>query len=90
MVPSRDSLPAGRPVVPTPSRGGRDRYFPRGMALTAEPNPRAIREAVAALKARVEELARESAKPLFMMYVGGAAPQPGKPHMAGREGGVAA
>lgn len=38
---------------------------------------------VAALKERLELFARESAKPMFMGYVGGAALKHGKPNMAG-------
>jgi len=52
MVASVEYLLAGLPVVTTPNSGGRDRYFTADTAVTAEPNPRAIREAVEALKAR--------------------------------------
>ena len=52
MIASMEYLLAGVPVVTTPSLGGRDRYFTPETSITAEDNPRAIREAVEALKAR--------------------------------------
>ncbi len=52
MVASVEYLLAGLPVVTTPNLGGRDRYFTAETAIVAEPNPRAIRDAVMALKAR--------------------------------------
>ena len=52
MVASMEYLMAGLPVVTTPNTGGRDRYLTPDTAVFAEANPRAIREAVAALKAR--------------------------------------
>ena len=52
MVASIEYLMAGLPVVTTPNTGGRDRYFTGLTALVAEPNPRAIRLAVEAMRAR--------------------------------------
>lgn len=52
MTSSMEYLLAGLPIVSTPSRGGRDRYFHKDTSLIVEPNPRAVREAVAALIAR--------------------------------------
>lgn len=52
MVACMEYLLAGLPVVTTPNIGGRDRYLTPETSITADPNPRAIREAVAALKAR--------------------------------------
>jgi glycosyltransferase involved in cell wall biosynthesis len=52
MFASTEYLLAGLPVVTTPSSGGRHVYFDDEYCLTAEPNPRSIAEAVAALKAR--------------------------------------
>lgn len=52
MTASMEYLMAGLPVVSTPSSGGRDRYFNPDFTIIAEPNPRAVREAVDALKAR--------------------------------------
>lgn len=52
MVASMEYLLAGLPVVTTPNTGGRDRYFTPETAIVAEPNPRAVREAVEAMKAR--------------------------------------
>jgi glycosyltransferase involved in cell wall biosynthesis len=45
-------LLAGLPVVTTPSTGGRDTYFDPEFCWTVPPNPRAIAEAVHALKAK--------------------------------------
>jgi glycosyltransferase involved in cell wall biosynthesis len=52
MIASMEYLMAGLPVVSTPSLGGRERYFDPDVTLIAEANPRAVAEAVAALKAR--------------------------------------
>jgi hypothetical protein len=38
--------------VTTPNTGGRDRYFTPETAIFAKPDPRAVREAVAAMQAR--------------------------------------
>jgi len=52
MYSSMEYLMAGLPVVSTPSLGGRDIFFDPDYCLIADPNPRAIREAVTALGAR--------------------------------------
>lgn len=52
MTSSMEYLLAGLPVVSTPSRGGRERYFHPDTSLIVDPDPRAVREAVAALAAR--------------------------------------
>jgi hypothetical protein len=52
MYASIEYLLSGLPVVSTPNRGGRDVYFDDDYCITAEPNPRAVRHAVAALKNR--------------------------------------
>jgi glycosyltransferase involved in cell wall biosynthesis len=52
MLASMEYLLAGLPVVSTPSRGGRDHFFDPDFCLIVPPDPRAIREAVEALKAR--------------------------------------
>jgi glycosyltransferase involved in cell wall biosynthesis len=52
MTSSMEYLLAGLPIVSTPSRGGRDRYFHPDTALIVDPDPRSVREAVAALIAR--------------------------------------
>ncbi len=52
MMASVEYLMAGLPVVTTPSLGGRDRYLNELTSITCEPNPRAVREAVEALRAR--------------------------------------
>ncbi len=52
MIASMEYLLAGLPVVSSPSLGGRDRYFDPDVTMIVEPNPRAVREAVEALKAR--------------------------------------
>lgn len=52
MTASVEYLLAGLPVVTTPSIGGRHRYFTDQTAIVVEPDPRAVREAVEALKAR--------------------------------------
>lgn len=49
---SIEYLLAGLPVVSTPSKGGRDVYFDSEHCIVCEPDPAAIRDAVAALKAR--------------------------------------
>lgn len=43
---------AGLPVVATPCRGGRDHYFDAETWITVPPDPRAVREAVDAMRAR--------------------------------------
>lgn len=52
MTSSMEYLLAGLPVVSTPSRGGRDRYFHPDTSLIVDANPRAVREGVDALIAR--------------------------------------
>lgn len=52
MFASMEYLLAGLPVVSTPSRGGRDHFFDPDFCLVVPPDPRAINEAVEALKAR--------------------------------------
>jgi glycosyltransferase involved in cell wall biosynthesis len=52
MTSSMEYLLAGLPIVSTPSRGGRDRYFLPETSLIVEPKPGAVREAVASLIAR--------------------------------------
>ena len=49
---SMEYLLAGLPVVSTPSRGGRDVYFDPEYCIVCEPDPAAIRDAVADLRAR--------------------------------------
>ena len=49
---SMEYMLAGLPVVSTPSVGGRDVYFDPEYCAICEPNSRAVRDAVAALKAR--------------------------------------
>ena len=45
-------LLAGLPVVSTPSKGGRDVFFDPECCIVCEPTPAAVRDAVAALRAR--------------------------------------
>lgn len=45
-------LLAGLPVVSTPSSGGRDVYFDPEFCIVCEPDPAAVRDAVAELRAR--------------------------------------
>jgi glycosyltransferase involved in cell wall biosynthesis len=52
MYASMEYLLAGLPVVTTPSRGGRDLFFDPDFCLTVDPDPRAVRDAVAALRDR--------------------------------------
>ena len=52
MRASMEYMLAGLPIVSTPSRGGRDHFFDPDYCLIAEPDPSAIREAVAALRTR--------------------------------------
>jgi glycosyltransferase involved in cell wall biosynthesis len=52
MRASIEYLFAGLSVVSTPSLGGRDRYFDPEYCIIANPDPRSIREAVAALVQR--------------------------------------
>ncbi|HLY54396.1 MAG TPA: glycosyltransferase, partial [Stellaceae bacterium] len=52
MFASIEYLLCGLPVVSTPSRGGRDLFFDDRYCLVAEPEPRAIADAVARLIAR--------------------------------------
>lgn len=49
---SMEYLLAGLPVVSTPSLGGRDVFFDPETCLVCEPNPGAVRDAVAEMKAR--------------------------------------
>ena len=49
---SMEYLLAGLPVVSTPSLGGRDVYFDPDYCIICDPTPAAVRDAVAALKAR--------------------------------------
>jgi glycosyltransferase involved in cell wall biosynthesis len=49
---SIEYLLAGLPVVSTPSKGGRDVFFDPEYCIVCEPNPAAVRDAVAALRAR--------------------------------------
>lgn len=52
MYASIEYLLAGLPVVTTPSRGGRDVFFDADFCITVEPDPRAVRDAVVALRNR--------------------------------------
>jgi glycosyltransferase involved in cell wall biosynthesis len=52
MYASIEYLLSGLPVVSTPNRGGRDVYFDDDFCITVAPDPRAVRDAVAALKNR--------------------------------------
>jgi glycosyltransferase involved in cell wall biosynthesis len=52
MTSSMEYLLAGLPVVSTRSRGGRDRYFHPDTSIIVKADPRAVRDAVLALKAR--------------------------------------
>lgn len=52
MRASIEYLFAGLPVVSTPSLGGRDQYFDAEYCIVADPDPRAIRNAVEQLIAR--------------------------------------
>jgi glycosyltransferase involved in cell wall biosynthesis len=52
MFASMEYLLAGLPIVSTPSRGGRDYFFDPDYCLIVPPDPRAIRDAVEALKTR--------------------------------------
>ena len=49
---SVEYLLAGLPVVSTPSKGGRDVFFDPEYCIVCEPTPAAVRDAVAALRAR--------------------------------------
>lgn len=49
---SMEYLLAGLPVVSTPSTGGRDVFFDPEYCIVCEPTPAAVRDAVAALRAR--------------------------------------
>jgi uncharacterized protein (TIGR01627 family) len=49
---SMEYLLAGLPVVSTPSRGGRDVFFDPEYCIVCDPDPAAVRDAVAALRAR--------------------------------------
>ena len=51
-ISSMEYMLAGLPVVSTPSRGGRDVYFDPEYCIICEPDAAAVRDAVAALKAR--------------------------------------
>lgn len=52
MFASMEYMLAGLPIVSTPSRGGRDTYFDDEYCMIVEPDPRVVRDAVAAMKAR--------------------------------------
>jgi len=52
MNASMEYMLAGLPIVSTPSKGGRDHFFDPDYCLVVEPDPRAIRDAVAALRSR--------------------------------------
>jgi glycosyltransferase involved in cell wall biosynthesis len=52
MLSSMEYLLAGLPIVSTPSEGGRDLFFDPEYCLIVPPDPRAVRDGVAALKAR--------------------------------------
>jgi len=52
MIASMEYLLCGVPVVTTASRGGRDFFFEPGFCTTVEPDPRAVRHAVADLARR--------------------------------------
>ena len=52
MRASMEYLLAGLPIVTTPSRGGRDVFLDAEYCLTAAADPRDIRDAVFALRAR--------------------------------------
>ncbi len=49
---SMEYLLAGLPVVSTPSKGGRDVFFDPEFCIVCDPNPAAVRDAVAALRDR--------------------------------------
>jgi uncharacterized protein (TIGR01627 family) len=49
---SMEYMLAGLPVVSTPSAGGRDVFFDPDYCIVCEPNPTAVRKAVAELQAR--------------------------------------
>jgi uncharacterized protein (TIGR01627 family) len=49
---SMEYLLAGLPVVSTPSKGGRDVFFDPEYCIVCDPDPAAVRDAVAALRAR--------------------------------------
>ncbi len=49
---SMEYLLAGLPVVSTPSKGGRDVFFDPEYCIVCEPDPAAVRDAVAELRAR--------------------------------------
>jgi glycosyltransferase involved in cell wall biosynthesis len=50
MYASMEYMLAGLPIVTTPSRGGRDVFFDPDYCLTVDPDPRAVRDAVIALR----------------------------------------
>jgi glycosyltransferase involved in cell wall biosynthesis len=52
MLASMEYMLAGLPIVSTPSKGGRDFFFDPEYCLVVPPDPRSVREAVMALKAR--------------------------------------
>lgn len=52
MYASVEYLLAGLPIVTTPSRGGREAFFDADYCVTAEPEVRAVRDAVVALRDR--------------------------------------
>jgi hypothetical protein len=57
MFASMEYLLAGLPIVTTPSHGGRDVFFDPDYCVTVAPDPRAIRDAVSAL--RLKAIPRE-------------------------------
>jgi len=52
MLASMEYLLAGLPIVSTPSKGGRDFFFDPDYCMVVPPDPRSIREATLAMKAR--------------------------------------
>ncbi len=52
MLSSMEYMLAGLPIVSTPSLGGRDLFFDPEYCLVVPPDPRQVRDAVAALRAR--------------------------------------
>lgn len=65
---SMEYMLAGSPVVSTPSKGGRDLYFDPEFCIVCEPNPEAVRDAVAALRAR--NLSREYVRQKMLERIG--------------------
>lgn len=67
MTSSMEYMLAGLPIVSTPSLGGRHRYFHPDTSIIAEPHPRAVREAVEALKAK--NIPREAVRTIALRKV---------------------